>query len=201
MREPARKPELIQVSTAVGIFHQVQRGLPNGSFRLAQRADTPPAPVPNKAEFDHSGSTAQRQAAIAFVPVARMYSFAPICCVSGGCVPSVVNTSVFRFAGRCASRTLEKFLASDRRPDLRSSAELISRCRGWNPAASTSQSVSNASHMKVAQKPRGTARFRRCERVSVAGFGNGSVISGRCLRRPFSVSRFHVLRGQAHSEA
>ena len=89
-----------------------------------------------------------------------MYSFAPICCVSGGCVPSVVNTSVFRFAGRCASRTLEKFLASDRRPDLRSSAELISRCRGSNPAASTSQSVSNASHMKVAQKPRGTARFR-----------------------------------------
>jgi hypothetical protein len=34
---------------------------------------------------------------------------------------------------------------------------------------SSSQSVSNASHMKVAQKPRGTARFRRYELVSVCG--------------------------------
>ena len=33
----------------------------------------------------------------------------------------------------------------------------------------TGQSVSNASHMKVAQKPRGTARFRRYELVSVCG--------------------------------
>jgi hypothetical protein len=31
------------------------------------------------------------------------------------------------------------------------------------------ESVSNASHMKVAQKPRGTATFRRYERVSVCG--------------------------------
>jgi hypothetical protein len=31
------------------------------------------------------------------------------------------------------------------------------------------ESVSNASHMKVAQKPRGTARFRRYELVSVCG--------------------------------
>ena len=42
-------------------------------------------------------------------------------------------------------------------------------CRGSNPAAPTGQSVSNASHMKVAQKPRGTARFRRYELVSVCG--------------------------------
>ena len=34
---------------------------------------------------------------------------------------------------------------------------LIPLCRGSNPPAS------NASHMKVAQKPRGTARFRRYE--------------------------------------
>ena len=40
---------------------------------------------------------------------------------------------------------------------------LIPLCRGSNPPASASESVSNASHMKVAQKPRGTARFRRYE--------------------------------------
>src|SRR3954447_1353671 len=51
----------------------------------------------------------------------------------------------------------------------RRTADLISRCRGSNPAAPTSQSVSNASHMKVAQKPRGTASFRRYELVSVCG--------------------------------
>ena len=38
-----------------------------------------------------------------------------------------------------------------------------------SPPAPASQSVSNASHMKIAQKPRGTARFRRYERVSVCG--------------------------------
>src|ERR1700704_17437 len=44
-----------------------------------------------------------------------------------------------------------------------------SGCRDPSPAAPASQSVSNASHMKVAQKPRGTARFRRYELVSVCG--------------------------------
>jgi hypothetical protein len=45
----------------------------------------------------------------------------------------------------------------------------IPQCRGSNPAAPASQSVSNASHMKGRSKPRGTARFRRYERVSVCG--------------------------------
>jgi hypothetical protein len=51
-----------------------------------------------------------------------------------------------------------------------SPAALIPRCRGSNPAAPASQSVSNASHMKIAQKPRGTARFCLF-----------SIISGRAL--------------------
>ncbi len=38
-----------------------------------------------------------------------------------------------------------------------------SRCGSSTPATPTGQSVSNASHMKVAQKPRGTARFRSAE--------------------------------------
>jgi hypothetical protein len=48
-------------------------------------------------------------------------------------------------------------------------------CRSLDCSATTSSpplawnSVSNASHMKIAQKPRGTARFRRYERVSVCG--------------------------------
>jgi hypothetical protein len=54
-------------------------------------------------------------------------------------------------------------------PGLRVLANSDSICRGSNPAAPTGQSVSNASHMKVAQKPRGTARFRRYELVSVCG--------------------------------
>src|SRR3954469_15006136 len=37
------------------------------------------------------------------------------------------------------------------------------------PVQRSGQSVSNASNMKVAQKPRGTARFRRYELVSVCG--------------------------------
>ena len=36
--------------------------------------------------------------------------------------------------------------------DDRSPADLILKCEGSNPAAPTSQSVSNASNMKVAQK-------------------------------------------------
>jgi hypothetical protein len=44
-------------------------------------------------------------------------------------------------------------------PELRVSANSILRCSGSNPAAPASQSVSNASLMKVAQKPRGNARF------------------------------------------
>jgi hypothetical protein len=55
------------------------------------------------------------------------------------------------------------------RLELRVLAIPILECRCSNPAASASQSVSNASHMKVAQKPRGTARFRRYELVSVCG--------------------------------
>ena len=51
----------------------------------------------------------------------------------------------------------------------RSPADLILKCEGSNPAAPTSQSVSNASNIKVAQKPRRTARFRRYELVSVVG--------------------------------
>jgi hypothetical protein len=51
----------------------------------------------------------------------------------------------------------------------RRGADLTPKCKGSNPAAPASQSVSNASHMKVAQKPRGTARFRRYELVSVCG--------------------------------
>jgi hypothetical protein len=39
-------------------------------------------------------------------------------------------------------------------PELRVLANSILRCSGSNPAAPASQSVSNASHMKVAQKPR-----------------------------------------------
>ena len=54
-------------------------------------------------------------------------------------------------------------------PRLKSWRISIPKCRGSNPAAPTGQSVSNASHMKVAQKPRGTARFRRYELVSVCG--------------------------------
>jgi hypothetical protein len=55
------------------------------------------------------------------------------------------------------------------RLELRVLAIPILECRCSNPAASASQSVSNASHMKVAQKSRGTARFRRYELVSVWG--------------------------------
>jgi len=40
-------------------------------------------------------------------------------------------------------------------------------------------------------KPRGTARFRRYELVSVcAEFGNGGAIPTSCLSMPFLVSRF-----------
>jgi hypothetical protein len=53
------------------------------------------------------------------------------------------------------------------RPGWESWASCNPKCRGSNPAAPASQSVSNASHMKVAQKPRGTARFRRYELVCV----------------------------------
>jgi hypothetical protein len=59
-----------------------------------------------------------------------------------------------------------------------------------SPPAPTGQSVSNASHMKIAQKPRGTARFRRYERVSVCGFWQWRRHSCSCLRGPFLVSRF-----------
>jgi hypothetical protein len=61
----------------------------------------------------------------------------------------------------------------------------ILECRCSNPAASASQSVSNASHMKVAQKPRGTARFLRYELVSVCGIWHGGAIPASCLRGPF----------------
>ena len=45
----------------------------------------------------------------------------------------------------------------------------ILRCRGSKSSAPASQSVSNASNMKVTQKSRRTARFRRYELVSVCG--------------------------------
>jgi hypothetical protein len=45
----------------------------------------------------------------------------------------------------------------------RRGADLTPKCKGSNPLHS------NASHMKVAQKPRGIARFRRYELVSVCG--------------------------------
>jgi hypothetical protein len=44
---------------------------------------------------------------------------------------------------------------------------MILICRGSNPPAPASQPVFNVSHMKVAQKLRGTARFRGYDSVSV----------------------------------
>ena len=46
-------------------------------------------------------------------------------------------------------------------------AILIPQFGGSNPPAPASQSVSNASHMKVCQKPRGTARFRKSSPVTI----------------------------------
>jgi hypothetical protein len=71
------------------------------------------------------------------------------------------------------------------RPELRVLANLILRCSGSNPAAPTSQSVSNASNMKVAQKPRRTARFRRYELVSVCGIWQRRSHSGLLSQRAF----------------
>ena len=67
----------------------------------------------------------------------------------------------------------------------RSGSSHHSRCGSWNPAAPTSQSVSNASKMKVAQKPRGTARFRRYELVSVSGIWQWRRHSGLLSQRAF----------------
>ena len=56
------------------------------------------------------------------------------------------------------------------------------RFRSSSRTTPASQSVSNASHMKVAQKPRGTARFRRYELVSVCGIWQWRRHSASCLR-------------------
>jgi len=86
--------------------------------------------------------------------------------------------------GRNRARFLMQSFESCR-PKLRVLAISILECRCSNPAASASQSVSNASHMKVAQKPRGTARFLRYELVSVCGIWHGGAIPASCLRGPF----------------
>ena len=82
---------------------------------------------------------------------------------------------------------------------------LISRCRGLNPAAQLRELLANfdfgmrrfesrrpnqpvrlnASNMKVAQKPRRTARFRRYELISVCGIWQWRRHSGLLSQRAF----------------
>src|SRR3979411_2984627 len=52
---------------------------------------------------------------------------------------------------------------------------------GSRPPTSASQSVSNASHMKVAQKPRVPRGFADLTRSPCEGVGNGGGLPGSCL--------------------
>src|SRR3982074_510537 len=56
-----------------------------------------------------------------------------------------------------------------------------------SPTTSASQSVSNASHMKVAQKPRVPRGFADLTRSPCEEFGNGGAIPASCLGGPFLV--------------
>jgi hypothetical protein len=78
-----------------------------------------------------------------------------------------------------------------RSPRLESWRISIPECGGSNPAGPASQSVSNASHMKVGQNPRGTARFRRYELVSVCGIRRWKRHS--CLLSPRAFLRVSFL--------
>ena len=78
----------------------------------------------------------------------------------------------------------------------------IPECGGSNPAAPASQCGFNASHMKRAQKPRGTARFRRYERVSVCGIRQWKCHFGPLSPAAiFGVSFFTYRAGKPHGEA
>jgi hypothetical protein len=109
--------------------------------------------------------------------------------------------------GRGNSLLDQGYAGSSDAPDLKCggsnpAAQRISipECRGSNPAAPASQSVSNASNMKLAQKPRGTARFRRYERVSVCGICEKRGPAGTVLRADNATDP-HVWSGRAFQES
>jgi len=92
-----------------------------------------------------------------------------------------VDRAPERFVRSAARFEMRKFESWPR--DRESGQIPILICRGLNPTAPASQSVSNASHMEVAQQPRGTARFRRYELVSVCGIWQAGDQISSPLRR------------------